>query len=181
MTSEGRARTPRVSLGSRLTDLVFLLGVLAKGIDGVAELIGGVIMLVISPSQLKHTASVLTAKELSEDPDDLLANLIVHGATHLQTQSDLFIGLFLLLHGLVKIAIVTALVLGSRRVYPWAIGALLLFLVYQGYEIIVAPSPFMIALTLLDIVIVVLTWREWRAHRTLRDTFRSTRDWMLRG
>lgn len=161
-------------------DLVFLVGVFLKGLDGLVELIGGTVLLVLPPQQLLLTAHAITAKELAEDPDDLLANLLLHGAAHLHGQSVTFLSLYMLLHGVVKLAIVVALVVGSRRVYPWAIAALLLFLGYQIYEIVVAPSPFIIALTVLDAAIVVLTWREWRNHRTLRDSLRSTQAWVLR-
>src|SRR6478609_1545433 len=78
------------------------------------------------------------------------------------------------------VAGVALLFLGSRRIYPWAIGALTLFLVYQVYELVVAPSVFVLVLTLFDAVIIALTWREWRHGRTLRETMRTTVDWVFR-
>lgn len=162
----------------RIFDLVFLVGVFVKGIDGLVEVASGTLLLVVSPKQLLHTAHAISAKKLGEDPDDVVANLLVHGVAHFHGQSMTFLSLYLLLHGLVKLAIVVALIAGSSRVYPWAIAALLLFLVYQSYEVIVAPSPLIIALTLLDATIVLLTWREWRNHRTLRDSWRETRAWI---
>lgn len=159
-------------------DLVFLMGVLFKGIDGLFELFGGLVMLLLPQVQLLRTAQAITAKELGEDLDDLIAILIVHGAAHLHAQSAAFLGLYLLLHGVVKLGIVLALILGSSRVYPWAIAALLLVLLYQIYELVVAPSPLVIVLTALDAAIVALTWREWRNHRTLRDSLRATKNWI---
>ncbi|MGO4250379.1 hypothetical protein AB4Y87_24565 [Paenarthrobacter sp. RAF54_2] len=38
-----------------------------------------------------------------------------------------FVAAYLLVHGIVKLAIVVALLIGSRRVYPWAIAALIAF------------------------------------------------------
>jgi len=35
-------------------------------------------------------------------------------------------------------------------------------------------------LTVLDAVIIWLTWREWRHGRTLHETARSTLDWVFR-
>ncbi|MFD6134675.1 hypothetical protein [Isoptericola sp. NPDC060257] len=45
-----------------------------------------------------------------------------------------------MLHGVVKVTIVGALVAGSRRVYPWAVGALGVFLVVQLVQTVVSPG-----------------------------------------
>lgn len=163
-----------------MLDLVFLVGVLLKGIDGVAELVGGAVLLVLTPGQLLDAARQVTAEELTEDPRDLLVSLLLHGLEHLDTGTARFVALYLLLHGVVKVAIVVALLVGSRRVYPWAIGALLLFLGYQLFMLTTSPTPTMVLLTVLDAAIVALTWREWRHGRTLRQTWRATLDWLLR-
>jgi uncharacterized membrane protein len=164
----------------RVLDLVFLVGVLFKGIDGLVELIGGLVLLIATPVQLLGAARALTAEELAEDPNDIIANLILHGAQHLESATVLFVAIYLLLHGIVKLAIVAALLLGTRRVYPWAIAALLLFLVFQIYELFVAPSWTVVLLTIFDAIIILLTWREWRRDRPLRQTWHSTLDWVFR-
>jgi uncharacterized membrane protein len=161
-------------------DLVFLVGVLVKGLDGLAELAGGAALLMVSPLRLAHVARTVTAGELARDPHDVVANLVLHTATHLGAQDARFLALYLLLHGVVKVAIVGALVLGSRRVYPWAIGALTAFLVYQVYVLATAPTMGIAVLAVLDAVIVALTWREWRHGRTLHSTARATLAWVLR-
>lgn len=164
----------------RVLDLIFLIGVLFKGIDGFFELIGGVVLLFVSPAQLQGAANAVTSSELSQDPHDVLANLIRHGAAHLSGGATTFLAVYLLLHGVVKVAIVIALLTGSRRVYPWAIGALVAFVIFQIYELIVSPSVGIAALTVFDVVIIWLTWREWRRDRELRDTWRGTVDWVFR-
>lgn len=164
----------------RILDLIFLIGVLFKGIDGLIELIGGLALLVLSPAQLLGAVTAVTAHELAEDPHDILDNLLIHGVQHLAGSGLVFIALYLLFHGVVKLAIVIALLLGSRRVYPWAIAVLIAFLGYQVYELVVAPSVGIVLLSVFDAVIIALTWREWRHGRTLHQTMRSTIDWVLR-
>lgn len=164
----------------RIVDLIFLIGVLFKGIDGLVELIGGVVLLFVSPAQLRGAADAVTARELTEDPHDLLANLVVHGVAHLGAGGVGFLAVYLLLHGIVKVAIVVALLLGSRKIYPWAIAGLIAFLIFQVYELFVNPSVGLVLLTIFDVVIVALTWREWRHGRTLHETMRTTVDWVLR-
>src|SRR5438094_5723898 len=112
-------------------DLFFLVGIGLKGLDGLGELLFGVPLLFLSQGKVTSVAHSLTAEELSEDPHDLLANLLLHGASHLTHGSTLFIAAYLVIHGLVKVAIVVALIVGARRVYPWAIAVLMAFTVFQ--------------------------------------------------
>src|SRR4051794_29976261 len=48
--------------------------------------------------------------------------------------------MYLLLHGVVNVAIVVALLIGSKRVYPWAMAALAAFVLFQIYELVTKPS-----------------------------------------
>jgi uncharacterized membrane protein len=56
----------------------------------------------------------------------------------------------------------------SHRNAPWLIAFLLVFIVYQGYELIVAFSWGLLLLTAFDILIVCLTWRENNIQRARR-------------
>lgn len=164
----------------RVLDLVFLLGVVFKGIDGLIELVAGVLLLFATPADLRGVVDSVTAEELSEDPHDLIANLLIHGVAHLHPGSVAFVAAYLLLHGVVKVAIVITLLIGSRRVYPWAMAALGAFLIFQLYELVTKPSLGVAVLTVFDAVIIWLTWREWRRNRELRNTWRGTVDWIFR-
>lgn len=164
----------------RVLDLVFLAGVLFKGLDGLLELVGGVLLLFLTPAKLQHAAAVATSDELAEDPHDLIANLVLHGAAHLHHTTLVFAAVYLLVHGVVKLGIVIALLVGSRRIYPWAMGALGLFLLFQLYELVTKPSIGVAVLTVFDAVIIWLTWREWRRGRELRTTWRGTIAWVFR-
>jgi uncharacterized membrane protein len=183
MTSpDTTAATPamRPSIRERVLDLVFLVGVVFKGVDGLVELIGGAILLFITPGQILGVTQSVFAHELAEDPDDPIANAVLHGVAHLDSSATAFLAAYLLVHGAVKVVVVIALLLGSRRVYPWAIVVLVLFLIYQVYEILTAPSVGVVVLTVFDAVIIWLTWREWRHGRTLHETARGTWNWILR-
>ena len=81
---------------------------------------------------------------------------------------------------MLKAAIVVALVLGAIRVYPWAIAALSALTVYQIVELVLHPSVGLVLLTLLDLAVIALTWREWRRRHSLRETLAETRAWLRR-
>jgi uncharacterized membrane protein len=140
-----------------LLDLLFLVGVVVKGLNGVAELAGGVAAAV-----LPATTSVS----------------IAHG--HLHAHDVPLLVVFLLVHGVVKVAVVVALIVGALRVYPWAIGALVVLTVLQIVDLAMRPSLGVVLLTILDVIVIALTWREWRARHSLRQTFVATVAWIRR-
>jgi uncharacterized membrane protein len=56
------------------------------------------------------------------------------------------------------------------------IVVLLIFIGYQLYRIVLQPSVGLVALTVFDAVIVVLTWREYRRQRRIPDRSPATTD-----
>jgi uncharacterized membrane protein len=74
----------------------------------------------------------------------------------------LFGAVYLLAHGLVKVILVAALLKNQLWAYPWMIGFLGVFIVYQLYRLSFQPSVGLTALTIFDTVIAWLTYREYR-------------------
>ena len=56
---------------------LFQVAVAIKGLDGVLEFIGGVLLLFVSPTALHRLVVVLTQHELAEEPDDWLVMVSV--------------------------------------------------------------------------------------------------------
>jgi uncharacterized membrane protein len=147
-------------------DKTFKIGLILKGLDGILEVIGGILLLFVSPDAINHLARVLTAHELSEDPHDLIANYLLHTTAHLGRGTTIFGAIYLLSHGIAKIVLVALVLRDKLWAYPWLIGLLLAFIAYQLYRI--TAVHFSIGLTLLtifDAFLVWLTWREYRAKR----------------
>lgn len=161
-------------------DGMFLVGVALKGLDGVIELLIGIPLLFVSHVQLAVVAADLGASLLTSDPDSLLAGLLLHASVKLSADSVVIGGIYLIVHGVVKVAIVVALARGSRRVYPWAIGVLALLTVVQIVDVIVTFSIGMLLLTVLDAVVIALIVREWRDERSLPDVVRLRAPWARR-
>jgi uncharacterized membrane protein len=89
-----------------LTDRSFKVSLYLKGLDGLLETIGGLLLLLIKPEQINHFAHWITQGELSQDPHDFIANHILKTAHHLTGSSLIFGAAYLLSHGLVKIFLV---------------------------------------------------------------------------
>jgi uncharacterized membrane protein len=143
-------------------DRIFEIGIILKGLDGVLETIGGLLLLTFTPATINSLVASLTQHELSEDPNDFIANHLLGYAQGLTGRTVTFAALYLLLHGIVKIVLVAALLRNQIWAYPWMIGFLLIFIVYQIYQIVLSPTLGLSALTIFDSAIVWLTWQEWR-------------------
>ena len=63
-----------------LLDRAFAIGITLKGLDGVLEVVGGVLLLVVSSTTIDNMSRALTQHELSEDPHDFLATHLLHAA-----------------------------------------------------------------------------------------------------
>ena len=138
-----------------------------KGLDGILEVIGGTILLFLSPAAIQHVVRALTAHELSEDPHDVVARYLLHTTAHLNHGTTLYGAIYLLLHGAAKVVLVALVLRNKLWAYPWLIGLLLAFIAYQLYQITAVHfSAGLTALTVFDAALVWLTWREYRARRT---------------
>jgi uncharacterized membrane protein len=147
-----------------LLDRTFEITVIIKGLDGLLEVIGGILLLIVSPATINRLVIALTQHELSGDPHDFIATQLVRFAHDLTGSALLFGALYLLLHGIVKIVLVLAVLRDKLWAYPWMIGFIGLFIVYQLYQMTFAPSLWLAALTLFDIFVVWLTYMEYRKH-----------------
>ena len=148
-----------------LISRVFHIGLFFKGFDGLLELVGGVLLLLLPAAKLDAIVRTLTMHELKEDPTDFIATHIRDYAATLTGSATLFAALYLLTHGIVKVVLVAAVLRGRIGAYPWMIGFLVAFIVYQGYELATHFTIGMLLLTLFDILILWLTVHEYRLHR----------------
>lgn len=149
-------------------DRLFEIGIILKGLDGVLETIGGLLLLTVSPATINNLAVRLTQHELSQDPQDFIANHLLRYTHSLSGPAVTFAAVYLLLHGVTKIVLVAALLRNQLWAYPWLLAFLLIFIVYQLYRIALSPTFGLSALTIFDAFIAWLTWREWRKQLTVR-------------
>ena len=147
---------------ARVAHRAFKIGILIKGLDGLLELVGGSALLLTSRPAIRHAVALLTRQELLEDPHDVVANYLLHLSQHLSLGTQNFAGIYLLAHGLVKIAMVAGLLRGLRWSYPVAVALMTAFIGYQGYRLFHQPSPLLGLLTVIDVTVTALIVREWR-------------------
>jgi uncharacterized membrane protein len=151
-----------MKLQSRILEhRIFRLGLIMKGVYGIVETALGVFLLSAGSRSLTRVVQFIFGYELIEDPNDFFGNLFMNIARNLSLQMHIFISLFLILHGLISIGIVMALVYKKRWVFPIVGTVLVLFIIYQLYQIVLTLSVFMIALTLIDMILLGLLKFEY--------------------
>jgi uncharacterized membrane protein len=149
----------------KIVHVLFDISVIAKGIDGALEIIGGILLFMVSASQINHIVRLVTQHELVEDPNDLIAGYLLHAVRHLSESTQTFGAIFLLGHGVIKVGLVAALLQRRLWAYPVAIAAFALFFVYQLYRYTHTHSVWLLALSVTDVFVIVITWLEYRRLR----------------
>jgi Predicted membrane protein (DUF2127) len=91
-----------------LLDQTFQVGILLKGLDGLLEVLGGLLLLVVCPATIDRVVTSLTQHELAEDPHDVLATRLLRTAHGLTGAAVLVAAVYLLGHGMVKVVLVAA-------------------------------------------------------------------------
>jgi uncharacterized membrane protein len=107
-------------------------------------------------------------EELEGDPHDFVANLLIQAAQNFSVGTQLFISLYLLANGFTKAVLITGLLREKLVYYPAALVVFVLFVVYQVYRYSFTHSIWLLLLTLLDVVVIWLTWREYKYMRQAR-------------
>lgn len=153
------------SLREKILHRSFQIGVLFKGIDGILETLGGAVFLFLKDGTIGHIVFALTQHELLEDPDDLIANSLRHAFAHLSSGNKIFVGAYLLGHGVIKLFLVGGLWRDKLWVFPIAMVVLLGFIGYQVFRMANHFSAGLAFLTCLDALIVFLVWHEFRSRR----------------
>ncbi len=146
-------------------DKAFRISLMLKAIDSVLEILGGILLLVVSANFINSTVALLTRHELSQDPHDFIANHLLRATNDFATGSKYFAAFYLLSHGIVKIVIILALFKEKMWAYPAMIVVLGAFIAYQLYRLTFKLSISLVLLTIFDIFVVWLTWQEYKKHR----------------
>ena len=140
------------------------VGLIIKAIDGVLQLCGSALLLVIKPGTLNRAVVLLTQHELSEDPEDVIAQFLLRSA-HQLGAAKMFGAWYLFSHGLIKLLLVAAVLRQALWAYPALVGFLLVGVTYQLYRYSYGHSLWLVLLSLYDALIAWLVWHEYRPHQ----------------
>ena len=152
---------------SSLQHDAFRAGIGVKGFDGILETAGGVLLWFVKPSSLDWMQAFLL-RHISHDPHDFIAAHLFHVSQRFVSGDPVFASFYLLSHGLIKLVLATALWFNQLWAYPLAISVFGGFCIYQVYRYTHTHSEALLWLTVFDVAVVVLTWREYRLQASVR-------------
>jgi uncharacterized membrane protein len=163
-TSAG-ARAMGLQINERQIHRVFETALILKALHSLMEIVGGILLAGVSTGTLLKVAEVLTSRELHEDPNDLIANYILHLARTFSIDAKAATVFFLLSHGTVKLILVLSVMRGFSWAYPAFMLALGLLIAIQTFQLSHQVSLVLLAVTVLDVIVLALTWHEYRLLR----------------
>lgn len=143
----------------------FEIGLILKAVHSVLEIAGGILLLAVSQKHMLRIVNLLTQEELLRDPADRIANYVVKVAHDLSTSAKAFAAFYLLSHGVIKLVLIVEILRKRHWAYPAFIIALAALIAYQSYKLLHGMSIGLVALTVLDAVVLVLAWHEYRVVR----------------
>jgi uncharacterized membrane protein len=142
---------------------LFQAAVIVKGINGFLQVIGGILLMVVGPVRINHGLDMLTVGQLEDSPNGLLLKLLTSNGVVRHVGPVDFAVFYLIANGLAKIAIVAALMKRKRRVFPYAVGFLGLFVAFGLVRLFTHRSPILAVAMAIDTIVIILIWREYKA------------------
>jgi len=142
--------------------LVFLVSIVLKALNAVLEIVGGILIFVASQEVIIKIILFMTQEEISEDPQDIIANYLINSAGHFSISAQHFIAFYLLSHGLIKLGVIIGLLKNKLWAYPASIIIFGLFIFYQTYRYFNTYSPWLLVLTVFDLIVIWLVWLEYK-------------------
>jgi uncharacterized membrane protein len=138
-------------------------GLWIKGINGLLELVGGVMLAIVPASLFSRIAGYLSRHNLGHDSRDWVFGLLARGVAHLGGDDRAFSVFYLLSHGGVKLVIAALLLREIRSAYPFGIALFAFLIGYEIYRLSVRPGVLIGSVVLLDLAILALILLHYRA------------------
>ena len=152
----------------RLLKTSFRTGITIKGIDGMLEAVGGVLLWFFKPEALGGTLRAIFEHELLRDPHDFLAQHLLHTSDKIAHSDPMFASIFLLSHGLVKAVLTILLWMNKLWAYPLSIVLFSAFTVFGVFRYAHTHATPLIVFAVFDIIIVFLVWEEYGVEKQKR-------------
>jgi uncharacterized membrane protein len=145
-----------------LLDKIFEGGIIIKGLTGLAEFVGGLVLFFVSPAAVHNFIVFITQDTLLENPHSIVANFLLTSTQDFTSGSRTFLIIYLWIHAVIKLIAVIGILKNQLWAYPFSLITLGALMLYQVYSIVfIKPSLGFILLTIFDIFILWLIWREF--------------------
>lgn len=152
------------------THLAFMTSLFMKGIYSSSEVITGVLIALTPQATIISYVNFLTTLETSSESSSLFLPILLLITKEISISSQSFVSLYLIIHGSTKLLLITGLVRGQRWAYLTTFIIFPLFIMYELYRFSWSHSPWLLAATTLNVLIIILTMTEYhfsKRHSTI--------------
>jgi uncharacterized membrane protein len=141
---------------------LFDISILLKSALAFLETIGGISVFLISSNFIFKFVNIISFGELTETPVDSLSQYLLNLTHSFSGGTKEFVALYLLLHGIINLVIITGLFRKKIFAYHTSFVVFVIFAFYEIYRYIFHPNIFLIILVIFDSITVWLIWREYK-------------------
>jgi uncharacterized membrane protein len=141
---------------------VFEVSLVLKAVFAAVETLAGIGTYFVTQQLLFGLVERITRHERMEDPRDFIANYLLQSVQHFSVSTRNFTAAYLLAHGVIKLWLIIGLLRQRLWYYPVAMAIFGLFIVYQLYRYSLSHSLWLLLITVVDLVVIGLTWHEYR-------------------
>lgn len=138
---------------------------LLKAVLALFEIVAGLGLYLVPHQRITGFVDWLTRNSLIEGHHSPVFMQMQAAMQAFSLASQNFYSVYLLAHGAVKLIIVVLLMRKVAFAYPLGIVVFTGFIVLQMHRWTHTHSPVLLAMSVLDGVVIWLTWREWRGIR----------------
>jgi uncharacterized membrane protein len=167
---------PGKTLDHKKIHLIFEWSLWLKAIFALSEILAGLAAYFVPQQFFLAFVLWVTRQEFVEDLHDLVANFLLHAVQNISVGAQKFAAVYLLAHGVVKLWLIVGLLRERLWYFPVSIAVFGLFIAYQAYRYTFTHSVFLLLITALDVVVIAITWHEYRYLRRERKAVYPARD-----
>ncbi len=144
---------------------IYILSLLLKGFNALLECGVGAYLGISKSADLDARVHWLMDFPIFKGEQKWIAAAVFDYANSIPETTRSFFALYLVLHGLVKVALVSGLLMRHKWAYPAAMAALGLFISYQTYEYSAHHALGLLLLTVFDLIVLMLIINDYRQKK----------------
>jgi uncharacterized membrane protein len=144
-----------------IINIGFYGGLAVKALNALIEFIGGFLLIVISHDELNRLIRLIALPELKEDPNDIVMNYFITLCQNSSINAQHSVAIYMLLHGITKLAMVWLLVKKKLWAYPLAMVVFGLFITYEIYSYMHSHSVLVLLIVIIDAAIIFMIILEY--------------------
>jgi uncharacterized membrane protein len=143
-------------------DRAFRVSLFIKAIDGTLQLIGGTLLLIIPHATLVSWLDKLSTQVMPDNNETLIAQLLHTASQHYSVRAEIFLSLYMLSHGVIKLGLVYGLLREKLWVFPLAFVAFAGLILIELDRILIHHYWGVIILLSFDTFVLTMVILEYR-------------------